>query len=161
MIVQQGFDGDTVAAFRRHRHDVLNELQLIRAYLQLGQTERAQSVLDRTAAWLQSLTKWNANLGPSGESLVWNASICPNIHLGNTLAYEGTPDPEIIQGISEWVTQANEMVSQNGIRIHIHIRIETDKAIVRLADHVTELESFLPTWQAHFPMLEFQTLHVG
>lgn len=42
-----------------HRHEVLNALQLIRAYGQLGKSEWQLVQVDRLAEWIHSLSLWN------------------------------------------------------------------------------------------------------
>ncbi|MBX6352894.1 MAG: Spo0B domain-containing protein [Thermoflavifilum sp.] len=67
-------------AFRRHRHDVLNELQLIRAYIQMGRTGSALQVVDRLAAWLGTLSQWQTAF-PTQPETMWCASQCPHLRL--------------------------------------------------------------------------------
>lgn len=76
--VDHGVDSDALA-FREHRHDVLNSLQLIRAYIQVARYSDAIRVIDTTAAWLQSLSQWQTRCKESG--LVWTASRCPHLIL--------------------------------------------------------------------------------
>ncbi|MCL6445361.1 MAG: Spo0B domain-containing protein [Alicyclobacillus sp.] len=70
-------------AFRKHRHDVLNELQVVRGYLQLQRTEAALKVLDRIAGWFQSLTALQLALDvqnhPEHAELVWCAAGLPHV----------------------------------------------------------------------------------
>jgi hypothetical protein len=70
-----------VSLFRKHRHDLLNQLQLIRAYVQIGRQSDAIRIVDETARWLQSLTKWQTHCKGHAERLVFVASNCPHLIL--------------------------------------------------------------------------------
>ena len=64
---------NTAAAFRRHRHEVLNALQLIKGYIQLGHPDRALHSVDRLAVWLTGLSRWHT-VCPAQDSLLWQAA---------------------------------------------------------------------------------------
>lgn len=72
---------DLLGAFRHHRHDVVNALQVIRAYIQLGRSDKAIQSVDELAAWMRSLAVWQECVKAEDEELVWNAAVCPNLQL--------------------------------------------------------------------------------
>ncbi|GMA52367.1 hypothetical protein GCM10025857_37240 [Alicyclobacillus contaminans] len=63
-------------ALRRHRHDILNDLQLVKAYIQLGKPDRALGAVDKLVNWLQSLSSIHA-ITPS--PLLWTLVQCPAV----------------------------------------------------------------------------------
>jgi hypothetical protein len=68
---------DVNGAFRKHRHDVLNGLQLVKAYMQLNKPVEAMDALDRLSNWLRSLSVIQAQCMDS--NLLWAAAQCPHI----------------------------------------------------------------------------------
>ncbi|MFX4302660.1 Spo0B domain-containing protein [Alicyclobacillus tolerans] len=48
---------DKLSWFRGHRHEVLNKLQLIRAYMQMNRLESALEHIDQLSIWLRSLSE--------------------------------------------------------------------------------------------------------
>lgn len=68
---------DVGDAFRKHRHDVMNGLQLVKAYMQLNKPVEAMSALDRLANWLRSLSVIQAQSMDS--NLLWAAAQCPHL----------------------------------------------------------------------------------
>lgn len=124
-------------AFRRHRHDVLNELQLIRANIQLNRPARAIELVDRTAQWLQSLAVWQNVLTDPEADLLWIAASCPRIVLREVLEgvlIEGT----IASSLRDLLPQADDAASQSGSRLELVIGpAENSVARVRLEIRVT------------------------
>lgn len=74
-------DNWELTAFRHHRHDVMNFLQVVRAYVQLGRTEGAIEAVDRLAEWLKSLSLWQSKVQQEDACLVWHAATCPQVWL--------------------------------------------------------------------------------
>lgn len=66
-------------AFHRHRHDVMNGLQLVKAYLQLHKPVEAMAAVDRLALWLHSLSELQAHLHEENLNLLWTAAQCPRV----------------------------------------------------------------------------------
>lgn len=108
--------------FRQHRHDVLNELQLVRGYIQMGQTERALTIVDRAARWLQSLAMWQSNTGELGEQLMWVASICPHLVVQRVELDVPLTDAETSM-LSAWLRQAEIDVSEVGQRLSLRAHL--------------------------------------
>lgn len=57
---------DSLQTYRRHRHDVMNGLQVVRGYIQLNRPSDAIDAVDRLAAWLKSLTSIQQLVGAYG-----------------------------------------------------------------------------------------------
>lgn len=66
-------------AIREHRHELINVLQIVRAYVQLGKPVQALNHLDDLADWLQSLTICQSGLGLSGESVLFQSARYPRL----------------------------------------------------------------------------------
>ncbi|WAH44266.1 Spo0B domain-containing protein [Alicyclobacillus fastidiosus] len=145
-------------AFRRHRHDVLNELQLIRGYLQLGQMERALGVVDRTAGWLQSLTNWQTSSDSVGEWLMWEAATCPNLLL-QKINVTGEPGAEFLTRFAAWLRRVNDGAAQQGVRLEISVTLAEASACVRGRSgqpFVVDTD-----WLKAFPMIAFDVVDSG
>jgi len=114
---------DLLGAFRHHRHDVVNSLQVIRAYIQMGRSEKAVQSVDELAAWLRSLAVWQACVGTQDEELVWNAAVCPNLQLVSAprITFAETQRREVKQA---WLW-LNEFAQVKGNKF-IYIKLEAE-----------------------------------
>lgn len=92
---------ETRDAFRKHRHDVLNYMQLFKAYVQLGQPERALASVDQCANWLGSLSSLQTATTPLFDPLFWAATCCPHLTVRGHQLNEG-----LFSGSKSGVTQA-------------------------------------------------------
>lgn len=108
-------------SFRRHRHDVLNALQLVRGYVQMGQTDKAIGVVDRTAAWLQSLSRWHVNGQADAEQLMWTASVCSNIILDDFVCLD--VEYADLAPLTSWLLSTQTQLATEGYRMHIRIEL--------------------------------------
>ncbi|WAH38975.1 Spo0B domain-containing protein [Alicyclobacillus dauci] len=138
-------------SFRRHRHDVLNELQLVRGYLQMNQPEKAVRVVDRTAEWLQSLTRWQVSLDGVGEELMWVACMCPNVVLNAIKATE-VPSPQILHSMKRWLSDVQVFLAEHGLRLHISVRVDTH-IYIRIAEN--DLPVSYADWENDYLGLQF------
>ncbi|MFB5191115.1 Spo0B domain-containing protein [Alicyclobacillus fastidiosus] len=157
-MMQNEHDTYEASAFRRHRHDVLNELQLIRGYLQLGQMERALGVVDRTAGWLQSLTNWQTSSASVGERLMWEAATCPNLLL-RQIRFAGEPGAELLTQFAAWLHGLNDGAAQQGI--HLEISVTLTEETVRASGHSRQPFVEDGDWQKTFPMIAFDVVDSG
>lgn len=137
--------------FRRHRHDVLNELQLVRGYLQMGQSDKAVAVIDRTAAWIQSLSRWQINGAVNGEQWMWGASICPNI----TLAEIDCSVPENLaidsDALTRWLLDTQAQLAVDGARTTIRLRLQAD-----VCEIISDMQvATVLRWREAYPTLRF------
>ncbi|RIV29159.1 hypothetical protein D2Q93_00860 [Alicyclobacillaceae bacterium I2511] len=66
-------------AFQEHRHELMNILQIVRAYVQLGKPGQALGHLDDLSDWLQSLTVCQNKLGLSGELVLFQSARYPRL----------------------------------------------------------------------------------
>jgi hypothetical protein len=80
---------DSSQQFRRHRHDVMNALQLVKAYVQLGKSEAAVQAVDDVAEWLHSLSA--VQTAQDDGQLLWTAATCPRLRLSGLEAVNGLP----------------------------------------------------------------------
>lgn len=115
--------------FRQHRHDVLNELQLVRGYVQLGYLDKAMNVMDRAAVWLQSLTKWQQVFENGHENVLFSAAVCPNILLADFQAITAPTDLMALELI-EWLQMTQETLAILGE--HVGVRMVVDGAVCQI-----------------------------
>ncbi|WDL97001.1 Spo0B domain-containing protein [Alicyclobacillus sp. ALC3] len=73
--------GSAKDAFRIHRHDVQNFLQLVRAYLQLDRPERALTTVMDLSDWLTSLSLVQSRFEFAPSIVLWTAAQCPHVRL--------------------------------------------------------------------------------
>jgi hypothetical protein len=68
-------------AFRKHRHDVMNSLQLVKSYTQIQKPEAALRWLDHLAEWLQMISRCQVQLRGRVETVIWQLAQSPHIRL--------------------------------------------------------------------------------
>ncbi|GEO25818.1 hypothetical protein AAC03nite_16030 [Alicyclobacillus acidoterrestris] len=144
-------------SFRRHRHDVLNELQLIRGYLQLGKPERALAVVDRTATWLQSLTRWQS-LGDVGKKLVWEAATCPHLQL-RQLHVDGDLSDGVLEPFCAWLHKLNDYAAEQGVHLELDGQLHPRGAEIR--GYVEAPFALDETMASSFPQIAFTVVDNG
>lgn len=105
---------EVLSAFRGHRHDVLNGMQVVRGYIQLGRTQEAISAIDRLTTWLRSLTLIQS-LAATNYRWLTAASHCPHVILSECFCNETLPDETdcLLADVWSWL---NEEMSLIGIR---------------------------------------------
>ncbi|MCL6548749.1 MAG: Spo0B domain-containing protein [Alicyclobacillus sp.] len=103
----------SLQAFRIHRHDVLNGLQLIRGYIQLDRPAQAIASIDRLTAWLHSLGVWHAQVEQCGAHLLWTAARCPYVHLTEVIRPPAWTDA-LRAGTAEVWSWLNDVASRHG-----------------------------------------------
>jgi hypothetical protein len=114
-------DGKWLESLRRHRHDVLNGLQLVKAYLQLGKAEQSLSAVNRLADWLQSISGIQSR-GHAPE-LVRTAMECPHVRVRNL------PEPAFltlsqVKELCRLFAQAEQFASeQNQPQLDIEVQL--------------------------------------
>jgi hypothetical protein len=115
MFFEQDTDRENspVLRFRKHRHDILNQLQLIRAYVQIGRQPDAIRIVDETARWLQSLTMWQTYCTENAERLVFAASNCPHLFLASADEIEDW-DANLVDEIEQTLHVLEQYVSEKG-----------------------------------------------
>lgn len=94
---------DDLASFRAHRHDVLNQLQLVRAYVQLNRPEQALRSVDALAGWLTSIGHvQNTTQDPR---LVWMVAKTPHVtfHGVSELHDVSEEEADKLHSIGEWL----------------------------------------------------------
>lgn len=102
-------------AFRKHRHDVMNGLQLVKAYIQLNKSDEAVAAVNRLADWFQSLALVQASWQATWPELLWTAAQCP--HLRITKVSPGIPaSPEDAAAMSDCLHWLEDAVSMAGLR---------------------------------------------
>ncbi len=75
------FTLDASEAFRRHRHDVMNSLQLVKAYIQMEKPDKALHAVNDLANWLQSLSL--VQMHSTEPQLLWTAAQCPRVRFAH------------------------------------------------------------------------------
>jgi len=66
--------------FRIHRHDVLNHLQLVQAYIQLQRLDEAMLSVSALAGWLNSISLWQ-QIDVLAQIMVPVAAVTSHVHL--------------------------------------------------------------------------------
>jgi hypothetical protein len=79
MDVSEEKDATWLSSFQKHRHDVLNSLQLVQGYLQLDKTNAALTSLHKLSRWLHSLSLLQSRLPESAAALFQIAITCPHV----------------------------------------------------------------------------------
>lgn len=123
---------EPTGAFRIHRHDVLNSLQLVRAYIQLDRVDRALSAVTDLSAWLQSLSLAQAVFAESAESLLWTASACSRARLAEVVdAPRWTPTLRRDVG-QVWITVNDQvaLIGADAVKLRLRGTGETAPAIL-------------------------------
>ncbi|CAM3798254.1 Spo0B domain-containing protein [Alicyclobacillus pomorum] len=75
------FTLDASEAFRRHRHDVMNSLQLVKAYIQMEKSDKALQAVNDLADWLKSLSL--VQMRSTEPQLLWTAAQCPRVRFAH------------------------------------------------------------------------------
>jgi hypothetical protein len=65
--------------FRRHRHDILNGLQLVQGYLQMGRPQQALTALSQLTGWLRTVSLVQMQAGVAERAFLFTVSTCPAI----------------------------------------------------------------------------------
>lgn len=147
-------DDALVDMFRHHRHDVLNELQLVRAYLQMDKPDKALSIVDRAATWLQSLSRWHDISGENGRLLLLSAAVCPSVVL-MSMSVEQQPLSSTVDDLRNWMVEAQTSLAQVGHRVDIRLHLDTTECRIYLkGSEVNELRTQMNNWQS-FESLRF------
>jgi len=129
---------DVLSAFQKHRHDVINGLQLIRAYIQMDRPARALSALDDVSRWIGSLSLWTSIVTNESSQLMWVAASCPRILLHSvapTLRIGSAEAYALASLLQQW----DEEASVRGVTcivVELADPVHSDKVDVRL--HATE-----------------------
>lgn len=109
-------------AFRVHRHDVQNHLQLVKAYIQLNRPSDALSAVDRLAHWLTSLSLVQNHLGGESAAILWAAAQCPNIVIEQLMGppplYEVHADTVV-----ELLTRLQGVLAETGTNVKLSLRV--------------------------------------
>lgn len=114
-MIHSSKDTDALSAFRHHRHDVMNSLQMIRAYTQLGRMEQAIETVDRLADWLKSLSLWQNSTELEESTLVWHAATCPQVKL-TSIPSKIRLTPVMGEELMDIWTHLNTAAQELGIR---------------------------------------------
>jgi hypothetical protein len=110
---------DLISAFRHHRHDVLNGLQLIRGYVQLNRPDDAIRTIDRLAQWIQSLSVVQSLA--DGHS-PWFSAACQSPHVRLTqcsLPHMERPEDDLLAEIWAWLEEQMTMHQIHEILVRI------------------------------------------
>jgi Sensor_kinase_SpoOB-type, alpha-helical domain len=123
--VDEGESLSSAQSFRLHRHDVLNQLQLIRARIQMGQEEKALIVVDRMAGWLQSLSTWQSVLPEAAHSLLWCMAACSHVLTEGILANPLSFTADVVILLEKVLHRIEEASNLQGIYVRIQLQNKT------------------------------------
>jgi hypothetical protein len=130
-------------SLRRHRHDVLNGLQLVKAYLQLGKSDQALGALDRLAEWLQSIARIQAK-GHVPE-LVRAAMECPHVRVQSLPEPDGLAPSQVAE-LCQLLTLSEQFAVQYNQSM-LAIRVQSGvRAASPLRAHVYIREDLFDSW---------------
>ncbi|ACV58826.1 Spo0B domain-containing protein [Alicyclobacillus acidocaldarius] len=142
--------GTGLEAFRRHRHDVLNQLQIVRALIQMNRADRAIAAIDRLAEWLQSLGRVQQAVLPSAELMVWTLASCPHVVVADILVEEAPGDDSVEQWTS-FLTELEERLALDGRQLRIKLIVNAKTLRVEWDAHDLEVTD----WPARYPRISF------
>ncbi|WP_041695250.1 Spo0B domain-containing protein [Alicyclobacillus acidocaldarius] len=137
-------------SFRRHRHDVLNQLQIIRALIQMNRADRAIAAMDRLAEWLQSLGRVQQAVGSSAELVVWTLAACPHVVVDDILVEEAPDGDTVVQWIS-FLTELEERLALGGRSLRMKLRVSSNALWV--AWDARDLE--VADWEERYVRIHF------
>lgn len=128
-----GSSGNAQEAFRRHRHDVMNGLQLVKAYMQLNRPGDAMEALNRLADWLSSLSAIQASITGLQACVLWAAAECPHVWLTSLL---GSPPSDVAaEELSDCLRWLDEQANAQGIRV---MRVQLQTGQTRAEDPISD-----------------------
>ncbi|WP_258110812.1 Spo0B domain-containing protein [Alicyclobacillus sp. SP_1] len=104
-----------------HRHEVLNALQLIRAYGQLGKTESQLAQVDRLAEWIHSLSLWNREWIKHSKHCLLLVMTDRRIHLSNvdTVDSMSAEDSRVLAAFLSGLTQLLSVIEWTSVHLAI------------------------------------------
>ncbi|WP_067848232.1 Spo0B domain-containing protein [Alicyclobacillus mali (ex Roth et al. 2021)] len=142
--------GAGLEAFRRHRHDVLNQLQIVRALIQMNRADRAIAAIDRIAAWLQSLGRVQQAVPAGAEAIVWALAVCPHIVV-DEIDVQGAPHGD---ALAEWISCMTELEARlavNGDSPRMKLTVDAEQMWVHCDADLTQVEEL----QVRYPRIRF------
>lgn len=142
--------GAGLEEFRQHRHDVLNQLQIVRALIQMNRAERAIAVIDRLAEWLQSLGRVQQALVPGAEPLVWTLARCPHVVV-DEVRIEEAPDQATLARWTSFFTDLEQKGASDGHERRVKLLFGSQSLRVELAADDLEIQE----WQERYPQIRF------
>lgn len=108
---------------RKHRHDVLNMLQIAQGYLQMEKPQQALVSLRQLSEWLQSLSQLQGHMEPVGTRLFQVACMCPHVIFASLVQHRELQVSEM-NVLAELWTSLEEMSAEWDVG-YIEVRIET------------------------------------
>lgn len=127
------------AALRVHRHEILNGLQLVRAYIQLERPERALSAISDLSQWLQSLSLAQSAFEADAPELLWLAAECSRVRIATV--EDGVHWTEsavtLLADFWRWLHEQAGAVGAGPFRLEIRGGEAVNRASVRLRLCVT------------------------
>ncbi|WP_206831031.1 Spo0B domain-containing protein [Alicyclobacillus fructus] len=136
--------------FRRHRHDVLNQLQIVRALIQMNRTDRAIAALDRLAEWLQSLGRVQQVLPRTAEAMLWTLASCPHVWVDD-IRVEEPPAEEATAQWASFLSELEEQCALDAKSLRLKLVLAGDTLQVELGDAHLNVEA----WQIRYPRIRF------
>ncbi len=150
--------------FRRHRHDVLNGLQLVQGYLQLGKPERALTALQEVSQWLLGVSLVQTRMKDGDHPFLFAVATCPSLTVV-CCDHLFPMDDRLCQELtSVWYKLEDALAASNIHRLHIHVQGDaTESAFsTRVWLKVEEAPDIHPWLQTIRSMLqEFTRIDVG
>jgi hypothetical protein len=150
-------DGKWLESLRRHRHDVLNGLQLVKAYLQLGKADQSLSALNRLADWIQSISGIQSK-GHAPE-LVRTAMECPHVRV-RTLPEPAFLTPAQVEEVCRLLAHSEQFAEeQNQPKLDIEVQfMDSEKS--RLCGFVYIREELFDSWHNEHREATWQHLEI-
>ena len=108
-----------LAAFRLHRHDVLNDLQLIRAYIQMGRPEQALGAVDHLADWLASLGIVQNMFGDLYNELFWLMATCAYVRIADGVQPLLSGAGRHLEEFKRVVVWLNQQAQMHGVKLFV------------------------------------------
>jgi hypothetical protein len=135
----------SAAAFRAHRHDVLNALQLIRAYIQLNRPNDALRAVDNLATWLQSIGNLQNQLGDEHEDVLWLFVRCPHVHIRHMARFPDLCESALSELRALWYWLEEQCSNQGFRRVEVEVHHAAEEGLEILLDVTEEMDSWWNT----------------
>ncbi|WP_067932989.1 Spo0B domain-containing protein [Alicyclobacillus kakegawensis] len=107
--------------FRQHRHDVLNGLQLVQGYLQLGKPDRALAALIELSGWLQGVSRAQSVAADSDWEFVFAVATCASLELAACERLFPMDEPLLRELSHLWRALQQSLASSSVPRLRVQV----------------------------------------
>lgn len=130
----QDVETQWLEVYRKHRHDILNGLQLVQGYLQLQRYDAALESVGKLTKWLHSLSLLQSRLDAGDEELFRVGAVSPHVLL-RSLTKGRQLDPSEVAVLAKWWLWLDELAAENG-------ELDVGLEVVAMSDEPVALRVF-------------------